>query len=169
MKTKNPWGEISDVIDRIKLLIPDSFSGKYKLIIDLNSVQSSAAYSSPEAISDWWAKLSLRLTEHLGAADNDWKKQIASITMGDPEPIKKTEEDPKEDPPPRQYSLIRLRDWYKEFVKENNHPIGKPEVFIYFGEIPNMLGHCVVMDHSSGKFFSGYHIENFEEIPEDEE
>ena len=57
---------------------------------------------------------------------------------------------------------------YKEFVKEVNHPIGDPEVFVYFGEIPNMPGHSVVMDHRTGTFFSGYHIENFEEVPEED-
>lgn len=172
MKTKNQGKDISNVIDKIKLLIPDSFSGKSGLITDLDSYQSSASYSSPEGISQLWLKLSLRLTELLGAADNDWKKQITSIMMGDPKPPKEIEEEPKEEPKedstPRQYSLVRLRKWYKEFVKENNHPIGKPEVFIYFGEIPNMPGHCVTMDHRSGKFFSGFHIENFEEVPDDD-
>jgi hypothetical protein len=34
--------------------------------------------------------------------------------------------------------------------------------------IPNMPGHCVVADAETGQLFTGYHIENFEEIPEDE-
>jgi hypothetical protein len=31
-----------------------------------------------------------------------------------------------------------------------------------------MPGHCVVADHRSGKLYSGYHVENFVEISEDE-
>ncbi len=165
------WKGISDIIDKIELLIPDSFPKKSGLIIDLESIKSSASYSSPEAMGEWWAKLSLRLTEHLGTADEDWKLQISSIMMGESEPTKEIEEEPKEieeDPSPRQYSLVRLNKLYKEFVKEGNHPIGDPEMFIYFGEIPNMPGHSVVMDHRTGRFFSGFHIENFEEIPEED-
>lgn len=41
------------------------------------------------------------------------------------------------------------------------------ETFIFFGEIPNMPGHCVVSSHESGKLYSGYDIENFQEIQEE--
>ena len=44
----------------------------------------------------------------------------------------------------------------------------KERVFIYFGEIPNMPGHCVVAGHESGKIFSGYHTDDFEQIPDEE-
>jgi hypothetical protein len=40
--------------------------------------------------------------------------------------------------------------------------------YVFFGEIPNMPGHCVVADHVTGQIFSGYHTENFVEIDEDE-
>ena len=52
-------------------------------------------------------------------------------------------------------------------VDEKDHPIMQEKVFIYFGEIPNMPGHCVVSGHESGRLFSGYHIDNFQEIDED--
>lgn len=31
-----------------------------------------------------------------------------------------------------------------------------------------MRGHCVVADHETDRILSGYHTENFREIPEDE-
>ena len=40
--------------------------------------------------------------------------------------------------------------------------------FVYMGEIPNMLGHCVVAGYTTGKLYSGLHIENFIELTEDE-
>lgn len=69
----------------------------------------------------------------------------------------------------RQFALIKLtEDFKKAMANEADHPIMQEDVFIYFGEIPNMLGHCVVSGHKSGKVFSGYHIDNFQEISEDE-
>lgn len=40
--------------------------------------------------------------------------------------------------------------------------------FVFLGEIPNMRGHCVVMDRKTGKLHAGYHPENFREMTEDE-
>ena len=50
----------------------------------------------------------------------------------------------------------------------SKYPFEKEQVLLFMGEIPNMPGHCVVVDNSSGKLYSGYHTENFIEIPEDE-
>jgi hypothetical protein len=69
----------------------------------------------------------------------------------------------------RQYALVELaNDFKKAMATDKDHPIMQENAFIYFGEIPNMLGHCVVSGHKSGKIFSGYHIENFQEITEEE-
>lgn len=69
----------------------------------------------------------------------------------------------------RQYALIKLTEDFKEaMANDKAHPIMQEDVFIYFGEIPNMLCHCVVAGHKSGKVFSGYHIENFQELTEEE-
>ena len=62
----------------------------------------------------------------------------------------------------RQFAMLRF------IGDEEYYPFKKKGVYIYFGEIPNMKGHIIVMDHSNGKLHSGYHPENFEEIPEDE-
>lgn len=67
-----------------------------------------------------------------------------------------------------QYSLVifiyDLPEGYK-----NSYPFKENHQYIYFGEIPNMPGHCIVMDHSTGKMYSGYHTDHFEEVTEEVE
>jgi hypothetical protein len=48
------------------------------------------------------------------------------------------------------------------------YPFTEKGVYLFFGEIPNMPGHCVVADHRTGQIYSGYHTENFVELDEDE-
>lgn len=63
---------------------------------------------------------------------------------------------------PRQYSLCKY--------------VGRPsagvflekDTYVFLGEIPNMPGHCVVLNHRTGKVYSGYHTDNFIELTEDE-
>lgn len=79
----------------------------------------------------------------------------------------------KKDAVPRQYSMVRLVAWYadlsrKHTKKGHTNPMLEEERFIYLGEIPNMSGHCITIGHKTGKPYSGYHVENFEEIPEEE-
>lgn len=69
---------------------------------------------------------------------------------------------------PRQYSLVRFDlggldpSWWDKYPFEPNG------VYVFLGDIPNMPDHCVVIDYKSGRIYSGYHTENFIEIPEDE-
>lgn len=66
-------------------------------------------------------------------------------------------------------SIVMLEDWYiKELKKNNDKRFEKDNWFVYLGEIPNMLGHCVLIGHETGKVYSGYHIENFRLPTEDE-
>ena len=59
-------------------------------------------------------------------------------------------------------SIVMMEDWYREEMKKlNMHQFDKDNFFIFLGEIPNMLGHCVIIGHESGKIYSGYHTENF--------
>ncbi len=71
---------------------------------------------------------------------------------------------------PRQNALVKLEEEYAKFLKssESDIPLIQEEVFIFLGEIPNMPGHCVVAGHKSGRIYSGYHVENFLELTEDE-
>jgi len=40
--------------------------------------------------------------------------------------------------------------------------------YIFLGEIPNMPGHCIVLDPSTHEIYDGYHTDDFKEYKEDE-
>lgn len=40
--------------------------------------------------------------------------------------------------------------------------------FVYFGKIPNMTGHCVVLNIKTKEMDIGYHYHDFEIVPDDE-
>ena len=69
---------------------------------------------------------------------------------------------------PRQYALVRFDfDSIPEDYRAGYQLIFAPDrCYIYLGEIPNMAGHCIIMDHQ-GKHYVGYHIENFVELSEE--
>jgi hypothetical protein len=69
---------------------------------------------------------------------------------------------------PRQYSLVRFD--FDSLPKEYHagYPFKKDSAYVFLGDIPNMRGHCVVIEHRTGKVYSGYHTDNFTEINEDE-
>lgn len=70
---------------------------------------------------------------------------------------------------PRQFSLVRFIGF--DALPVDNHasyPFKKHAVYVFFGEIPNMPGHCVIADHESGRVYSGYHTDNFVELLVDE-
>ena len=70
---------------------------------------------------------------------------------------------PKE---PRQYSLVRFNfDALPEEYRDS-YPFSSEHRYIYLGEIPNMGGHCIVMD-DAGKHYVGFHTENFIELSEE--
>jgi hypothetical protein len=69
---------------------------------------------------------------------------------------------------PRELSLVRFL--WDDIPKEQHkhYPFSYLEnTYIFIGEIPNMPGHCIVAQ-KNGIFHTGYHTENFKEIPEDE-
>jgi hypothetical protein len=47
-------------------------------------------------------------------------------------------------------------------------PFKVTRTYLFLGEIAQMPGHCVVVDVDSGRVWSGYHTENFREVPDDE-
>jgi hypothetical protein len=67
---------------------------------------------------------------------------------------------------PRQYSLVRFRFENLPSEYHDKYPFTPGGVYVFFGEIPNMPGHCVVADHRSGQVHSGFHTENFVELSE---
>lgn len=69
---------------------------------------------------------------------------------------------------PRKLSLVvfDFENMPKDF--HDKYPFQKEQHLIFLGEIPNMEGHCIVIDNATGKFYSGYHTENFRELTDDE-
>ena len=68
---------------------------------------------------------------------------------------------------PRQYSLVRFCSDQIPLEFRDTYPFRPDSVYVFFGDIPNMPGHCVVADHRTGQVYSGYHTDNFVEIPDD--
>lgn len=70
----------------------------------------------------------------------------------------------------RQFTLVRLTKEAKNaFIKA--HIKGKYSddlPLIFLGEIKNMPTHGIFLGHKSGKIYSGYHMADFEEVPEEE-
>ena len=75
-----------------------------------------------------------------------------------------------ESPPdiPQALSLVRFDFQSMPVEYHAKYPFAEGRSYVFFGEIPNMPGHCVVADHQTGQIYSGYHTENFVEIPRDE-
>lgn len=69
---------------------------------------------------------------------------------------------------PRFLSLVRFDFSAVPAAYQAKYPFVENHPYVFFGEIPNMPGHCVVADHKTGQIYSGYHTENFVEIPSDE-
>jgi len=69
---------------------------------------------------------------------------------------------------PRRMSLVRFKaeSLPSHFLKK--YPFKAGRTYVYLGELVNMGGHCVVADHKTGRLYSGFHTENFVEIPADE-
>lgn len=69
---------------------------------------------------------------------------------------------------PRLMSWVKLGEWAAENDKQYGYTKTLGEgPYIYFGEIPNMPGHCVVLNRQN-KFTIGMHIFNFVELTSEE-
>jgi len=69
---------------------------------------------------------------------------------------------------PRKLSLVRFDVTALPKSYRRKYPFQAKRTYVFFGEIPNMPGHCVVADHRTGQIYSGYHTEHFVELTEDE-
>jgi len=63
---------------------------------------------------------------------------------------------------PRQNSLVTTAS-PNQLVKPTDGM-----VYVFLGEIPNMGGHCIVMNISDGTIDIGYHTGDFRELTDDE-
>ena len=69
---------------------------------------------------------------------------------------------------PRQYAFVKLSEWAQEHDEDHRYTnLLGPGPYTFFGEIPNMPGHCIVMN-SIKNFAVGMHTDNFVELTEDE-
>jgi hypothetical protein len=66
----------------------------------------------------------------------------------------------------KQYSLCKFVAPKSEL--RHLYPFNDSDVFVFMGEIPNMMDHCVVANVVTGRVISGFHIEDFVELTEDE-
>lgn len=69
---------------------------------------------------------------------------------------------------PRNLALVKFN--FDALPKESHSDYRKFKgcLLLFLGEIPNMPGHCVVMDVDSSKIHSGSHTENFVELSNEE-
>ena len=68
---------------------------------------------------------------------------------------------------PRPYSICEFNppdECEEQYPLNNQYPLNANHTYIYLSEIPNMPGHCVVLDSATGELHNGYRIDNFVEI-----
>ena len=69
---------------------------------------------------------------------------------------------------PRPLSLVRFDSSRVPSSLSAEFPFRAGVSYIFFGEIPNMPGHCVIAEQQSGRLHSGYHTDSFIELTEEE-
>jgi hypothetical protein len=69
---------------------------------------------------------------------------------------------------PRKLSMVRLKRKWASDPSAQELPFINDMPLIFLGEIPNMPDHGVFIGHYSGKVYSGFHIWQFIEIPDEE-
>lgn len=69
---------------------------------------------------------------------------------------------------PRPLALVKIdKAKLKFFNKSYKKEMGEGP-YVFLGEIPNMPGHCVIVDARTGKISSGNHTVNFVELTDEE-
>ena len=69
---------------------------------------------------------------------------------------------------PRKLSLVKFNTSQFPRGSRRKYPFRAGAAYVFFGEIPNMPGHCVVADQRSGQIYSGYATDDFVELTEEE-
>ena len=69
---------------------------------------------------------------------------------------------------PRKLSLVKFDPSRLPPGFRRKYPFRAGAAYVFFGEIPNMPGRCVVGDHRSGRIYSRYHTGSFVELTEEE-
>ncbi len=71
-------------------------------------------------------------------------------------------------PVPRQFSFVKINIKTLPKRYHSKGPFEADNHYIFVSEIPNMPGHCIVLDKLSGKIYVGYHTDNFIELSDEE-
>jgi hypothetical protein len=64
---------------------------------------------------------------------------------------------------PRKLSLVKFIGGSRKRT-----PFKPSDTYLFLGEIAQMPGHCAVVELGSGRVWTGYHTDNFREVPDDE-
>lgn len=72
----------------------------------------------------------------------------------------------------RQYALVEFDPDYRQWANSQDKSTLSVrtldflacESFYFLGEIPNMPGHCIVVDSATGMVFGGFHADSFVEV-----
>ncbi len=65
---------------------------------------------------------------------------------------------------PRKLSLVK----FVGSPRDKHMPFKTTSTYLFLGEVVQMPGHCVVADVETGRIWSGYHTDNFRELPKDD-
>lgn len=65
-------------------------------------------------------------------------------------------------------TLVRFNFDGMSKEEAEQYPFKPKDHFLFLGEIKQMEGHCSLIRMSDGKFFGGYHTDNFVVLTEDE-
>ena len=69
---------------------------------------------------------------------------------------------------PRPLSLVKLKPELLARARSDELPFVTDTPLVFLGEIPNMPEHGVFVGYSSGRVYSGYPIDQFVELSDDE-
>jgi len=70
---------------------------------------------------------------------------------------------------PRQYSICKFSDAHYPLEYQRQYPMTTDQLYIFMGEIPNMLGHCIVMNKDTKEIHVAWHCDLFKELSDDDD
>ena len=69
---------------------------------------------------------------------------------------------------PEQYSICRFSDEHYPREYQGQYPMAKDAFYIFMGEIPNMMGHCIAMNKDTKEIHVAWHCDLFHEITDED-
>jgi len=99
---------------------------------------------------------------------------LSPLDLSESELVKETKKEMKKAMEPRPSAMVKITNDYRKSLLGIPNPtltikqMLDESYFIYIGEIPQMKGHCTVMGKEGGVVYTGYHIEDFVELTDEE-